>query len=70
VLTPFECVDVPEDEPWGANVALAGENVLIAAAHAKTAELIRRLGFAVRSIDLSEFAKAEGGVTCLSLLLL
>jgi N-dimethylarginine dimethylaminohydrolase len=27
------------------------------------------LGFAVCPVELSEFAKAEGGVTCLSLLL-
>ena len=33
------------------------------------ADLIRRLGFPVHLIDLSEFEKAEGGVTCLSLLI-
>jgi N-dimethylarginine dimethylaminohydrolase len=33
----------------------------------RTADMIRELGFDVRTIDLSEFAKAEGGVTCLSL---
>jgi dimethylargininase len=60
---------VPDTEPWGANVALIGDNVVLAAAHAKTAELLRALGFNIRPIELSEFAKAEGGVTCLSLLI-
>jgi dimethylargininase len=66
-LAGFELLHVPEEEPWGGNVALVGDKVLLAAAHVQTAELIRRLGFTVRPIDLSEFAKAEGGVTCLSL---
>jgi N-dimethylarginine dimethylaminohydrolase len=34
----------------------------------RTADLLDGLGFQVRTIDLSEFAKTEGGVTCLSLL--
>jgi dimethylargininase len=66
-LAGFELLEVPKDEPWGANVALIGENVLLAAAQVQTAELIRELGFVVKLVDLSEFAKAEGGVTCLSL---
>jgi dimethylargininase len=68
-LHAYECIQVPQEEPWGANVALVGETVLASAAHPQTAELMRRLGFSVHGIDLSEFAKAEGGVTCLSLLI-
>jgi len=60
---------VPETEPWGANVMLIGETVCAAADHAQTADLIRARGFTVRAMDISEFAKAEGGVTCLSLLI-
>jgi N-dimethylarginine dimethylaminohydrolase len=40
----------------------------MAADHGRTADMIGALGFDVQTIDLSEFAKAEGGVTCLSLL--
>jgi N-dimethylarginine dimethylaminohydrolase len=43
--------------------------VIAAAAHRETVDLIRSLGFDVRPVDLTEFAKAEGGVTCLSVLL-
>ena len=68
VLRGFEWVRIPEEEPWAANVALVGSNVCVAAEHQRTAELVRKLGFAVQTIDLSEFAKAEGGVTCLSIL--
>jgi N-dimethylarginine dimethylaminohydrolase len=31
--------------------------------------MIRGLGFDVRAVDVSEFAKAEAGVTCLSILI-
>ena len=68
-LEGFDLLDVPADEPWGANIACVGATVCAAAASPQTADLARRLGFDVRTIDLAEFAKAEGGVTCLSILL-
>jgi dimethylargininase len=66
-LNEYPLVHVPEEEPWAANIVVLADNVLLSAAHPRTAELIRGLGFTVRPIDLSEFAKAEGGVSCLSL---
>lgn len=68
-LDEFRRVPVPPGEPWAANVARVGGAVCLAAGQPRTADVVRRLGFAVREIDLTEFAKAEGGVTCLSLLL-
>jgi dimethylargininase len=68
-LSEFETVSVPDDEPWAANTLSVGDAVCMGARHERTADLIRRRGFNVRTIDLSEFAKAEGCVTCLSLLL-
>ncbi len=65
----FELVEIPSSEPWGANVCLLNSFVLLAAEHIRTAEMIDSLGFHVRPIELSEFVKAEGGVTCLSLLI-
>ncbi len=67
-LRGFEIVSIPETEPWAANVVLVGASVCLAAAHSRTAGMIRERGFEVRAVDLSEFAKAEGGVTCLSIL--
>jgi dimethylargininase len=67
-LRGYELVHVPEAEPDAANAALVGDSVCLPAAHPRTADLVRRLGFAVQTVDLSEFAKAEGCVTCLSLL--
>lgn len=68
-LDEFEQIFVPDDEPWGANVLCIGDTVCAAAERSRTAELLRSRGYSVRSVPLSEFAKAEGGVTCLSLLI-
>ena len=46
-----------------------GEAVLMAAEHVQSSDVIQKLGFKVKGVELSEFAKAEGGVTCLSLLI-
>jgi dimethylargininase len=67
-LRGFELISVPAAEPWGANILPIQGQIVLAAAHSQTAELVQRLGFPVHQVDISEFAKAEGGVTCLSLL--
>lgn len=67
-LREMECIAVPQEEPWAANVLLVGDQVVLPAAHERTAGLIAGLGFTTTAVDISEFAKAEGGVTCLSLL--
>ena len=66
-LRDRELVEVPSDEPWAANVLPTGNRVIMPSAHRRTGEQIERLGFEPLAVDLSEFAKAEGGVTCLSL---
>ncbi len=67
-LASFDTVSVPAGEPSAADVALVGEVVCMAAEHPRTARLAESLGFTVRTTPLSEFAKAEGAVTCLSLI--
>ncbi len=67
-LGEFEQLAVCAHEPWAANTLTVGNQVCISSAYPATADSIRRRGFDVRPIELSEFAKAEGCVTCLSLL--
>ena len=58
---------VPVPELLGASVLpLDAETVLVSAAAPRTAQLIERLGYVVEQLDISEFEKLEGGVTCLS----
>lgn len=58
---------VPDDEAWSGDVLVIGERVIVSDAFPRTAELLYDAGWAVLPVDVSEFAKAEGGVTCLSL---
>ena len=64
----LNAIPVPGEEPFAANVLRIGSSVLCPAAHAKTAAELTRRGFDVYSVDVSELAKAEGGITCCSLL--
>jgi len=69
-LAPFrglETIDVAPEEPWAANVLSVGKAVVAAAGFPRTAERLRARGLDVRTVDVSEFQKAEGGVTCKSL---
>ncbi|MEV5709186.1 dimethylargininase [Actinoallomurus sp. NPDC052274] len=56
-------------EPSGAHVVVLGEKrVLIAASAPRTADQLRDEGYEVSVVDISEFEKMEGCVTCLSVL--
>jgi dimethylargininase len=65
----YQTVPIDPSEPLAADVLRIGQRICLPAAHERTAELVHRLGYEVHTVDLSEFAKAEGGVTCLSILL-
>lgn len=67
-LKGFGLTQVPADEPWGANFVVIGGRVCLPTRYARTADEIRRLGFETYGCELSEFAKAEGGATCLSVI--
>jgi dimethylargininase len=60
----------PVTEEAGCHVVpLGGDRVLISAAAPRTAALLDDLGFTPVVVDISEFEKLEGCVTCLSVLL-
>jgi len=66
-LDGVEIVPVPADEPGAANVLRAGGCVIAHAGFPRTIDLLAARGVDVRPIDVSEFLKAEAGVTCKSL---
>jgi dimethylargininase len=59
---------VPPVEPFGANALVVNGVVHLSARWTKTRELVERSGFSVIALDVSEFEKAEAGLTCLSLI--
>lgn len=54
-------------EPAGANVLALGDTCLVSAAAPRTAEALAARGVRVQMIDVSEFHKGDGALTCLSL---
>lgn len=61
-------LDVDPAEPFGANAVLLGDTVIYAAAYPRTRAKLEARGIDVRSVPADELAKAEGGVTCCSLI--
>jgi dimethylargininase len=64
----LEVIRVPAEEAYAANVLGLGRAVIVPAGFPRTARLIRERGFEILPVDLSEFAKADGGATCLALI--
>jgi dimethylargininase len=64
----FDVIAVDPAEPHAANVLAIGQAIIAAASHARTADILRAHGCDVRTVDVSELAKAEAGVTCCSLI--
>jgi dimethylargininase len=66
-LRGLETIAVAPGERGAANVLSIGGTVVAAAGFPRTADRLRARGLDVRTVDVSEFQKAEGGVTCKSL---
>lgn len=64
----FKLLEVPETEPWAANTITVGDVVLVASIFERTRALIEAHGFQVITTDISELQKAEGALTCMSLM--
>lgn len=64
----FDFVDVHLSERASANVLRVGSRLLAADAYPHTCELLTRRGYDVTTVDVSELAKAEGAITCCSLI--
>jgi len=62
-------IEIDPGEPFAANALRVGDSVVYPAEHARTAARLNAAGFDVRTVPAGELAKAEGGVTCCSLLL-
>lgn len=66
-FTGLRLVDVAVGEPWGANVLSLPGAAFVSTASPRTGDLVRGLGYPAVSVDVSEFHKAEAGLTCMSL---
>jgi dimethylargininase len=67
-LSRYRLIEVPDHEPWAANVLSLGGSILVPATFPCTCQLLERLGYSVFPVDVSELLKAEAGVTCMTLI--
>ncbi|NDV22989.1 dimethylarginine dimethylaminohydrolase family protein [Desulfovibrio sp. JC022] len=63
----FKKIVVPQGEEYCSNCLHLGKKLLVPQGFPQTAELLDKNGFKADFIDMSEFRKMDGGLTCLSL---
>ena len=67
-LTGLRVIEIEEADPEAANVVrLADGRILVTAHHERTRAVVEALGFETVAVDVSELARADGGLTCMSI---
>jgi len=68
-LKHFDWIEVNPSESYAANCLALGNLVLIPAGFPNVRDEILAHGFKTLELEMSEFEKADGAVTCLSLII-
>jgi dimethylargininase len=71
-LAPFgaiHCIDVDPNEAFSANTLTINGTLFLQASHQGTAARLQRIGLRPVLLDVSEFAKVEAGLTCMSVII-
>lgn len=63
----FNNITIDEDEGYAANCVRVNEHVIIPAGFRQAKKAITDAGYSVIDVDVSEFRKIDGGISCLSL---
>lgn len=66
-FTPYEITLVDRDESYAANCLRINDSILVPAGFPKITAQLSGLGSQIVIIDVSEFQKMDGGLSCLSL---
>ncbi len=66
-FTDFQKIEVGPDESYAANSLWINSTVLVPAGFPHTLEKIKQAGYHTLTLDVSEFRKLDGGLSCLSL---
>jgi len=65
----FDLIEVDPSEPYAANCLPIGDSIIFPKAFPKTCSKLEAKGYKIFPVDVSELAKAEGAVTCCSLII-
>ena len=66
-LAPYDQMVVPDVERYAANCLAVNGKLLIAAGYPQFTEMLDRQGYPLIAIEMSEFRRMDGGLSCLSL---
>jgi hypothetical protein len=66
-LSGWEIVRVPEGEDYAANCIRVNDALLVARGFPATCAMLSDLGYTLVPLDISEYRKMDGGLSCLSL---
>jgi len=67
IFENYDFIEIPEEEDYAANCIWVNENVIVPSGYPISKEKISNAGFNVIEVDVSEFKKLDGGLSCLSL---
>jgi dimethylargininase len=67
-FSAFDLIEIDPREPFAANVLAIGEHVVCAEGHTRTRRCLEAHGIPTQTIPAAELAKAEGGLTCGSII--
>lgn len=65
----YDLIEIDPCEPYAANCLPVGDGIIFPTALPKTRAKLEAKGYHVVAVDVSELAKAEGAVTCCSLII-
>ena len=63
----FNRIEIPEKESYAANCIWVNGTVIVPAGHPAARDKIAAAGYPIIELDMSEFQKLDGGLSCLSL---
>jgi dimethylargininase len=63
----YNRITVDEEESYAANSLWINGNVIVPEGFPKTRERIEKAGYETLALNVSEFRKVDGGLSCLSL---
>lgn len=63
----FDKIIIDDDESYAANCIRVNDYVIIPQGYKKTRSALVERGYKVKEVDVSEFRKIDGGISCLSL---
>jgi dimethylargininase len=67
VFAGYELVSVEDDEAYASNCVRINEHVLVASGFPRFERKLNDLGYKTVALDMGEFQKLDGGLSCLSL---